>query len=64
VRWRKALEQSVRTARLMVGVPDYDLYLMHCATAHPGAKVMTRAEFLRNRMERRFITGGGTGRCC
>jgi uncharacterized short protein YbdD (DUF466 family) len=30
---------------------------------HPGEPVMSRAEFLRNRTERRF-GAGGTGRCC
>jgi uncharacterized short protein YbdD (DUF466 family) len=64
VRWRRIYEQSVRTAHLMVGVPDYDSYLTHHATAHPGAKVMTKAEFFRDRMDRRFATRGGPDRCC
>jgi uncharacterized short protein YbdD (DUF466 family) len=54
----------MRTARLMVGVPDYDLYLRHCAAVHPDAKVMTRREFSLDRMNQRFARPGATGRCC
>ena len=32
---------TVRTARLMVGVPDYDAYVRHRQTTHPGQPVMT-----------------------
>ena len=65
MRLREALAAAARTARLMVGVPDYDTYAAHRRSAHPGEPVMSRAEFLKERTERRF--GGGTdriGRCC
>lgn len=52
-----------RTARLMVGLPDYDAYLRHMATAHPGQPFMTRTEFFRNRQEARY-GGKNGGRCC
>ena len=55
------LELLKRTARLMVGVPDYDVYLRHRAAAHPGEPVMSRAEFYAERAEKRF---GGVSRCC
>ena len=63
--WREAWRQCARMARLMVGVPDYEAYAAHRKAAHPGETVMSRAEFLKNRTERRF--GGGAdriGRCC
>ena len=63
--WREAWRLAARTARLMVGVPDYDAYVEHRGRVHPGEPVMSRAEFLRERTERRF--GGGPdriGRCC
>ena len=63
MRWREAFVKAARTARLMVGVPDYDTYLAHRRAAHPGEPAMTRAEFHRERIERRF-GAGGTGRCC
>ena len=63
--WREAFAAAARTARLMVGVPDYDTYAAHRRAEHPGEPVMTRAEFVAERTERRF--GGGPdriGRCC
>jgi uncharacterized short protein YbdD (DUF466 family) len=61
----EALKQIAQTARLMVGVPDYDYYAAHRRAEHPGEPVMSRSEFYRERTERRF--GGGAnriGRCC
>jgi uncharacterized short protein YbdD (DUF466 family) len=52
-----------RTARLMVGVPDYDAYLRHMAGHHPGAPVMDRVAFFRDRQEARY-GGKNGGRCC
>jgi uncharacterized short protein YbdD (DUF466 family) len=63
MRWREALAAAARTARLMVGVPDYDAYVAHRKGMHPDEPVMSRAEFLRERTERRF-GAVGTGRCC
>ena len=64
MRWRDALVQVARTARLMVGVPDYDVYAAHRRAEHPGEPMMSRAEFHRNRIERRFGACGGISRCC
>ena len=64
MRWRDALDQPARTARLMVGIPDYEAYAAHRSAEHPGEPMMTRAEFLRNRTEQRFGAGGGISRCC
>lgn len=53
------------TARLMVGVPDYDAYVKHRKSTHPGEPIMTFEEFFRERQESRY--GGGNGkisRCC
>jgi uncharacterized short protein YbdD (DUF466 family) len=65
MRWRERLKAVARAARLMVGMPDYDAYAAHRLAEHPGEPVMSRAEFHRERTERRF--GGGAdriGRCC
>ncbi|WP_267347072.1 CstA-like transporter-associated (seleno)protein [Sphingomonas sp. GM_Shp_2] len=56
---------ATRTARLMVGVPDYDAYVAHQAAHHPEAPLMDLATFHRNRVDRRY--GGGPDRvprCC
>ncbi len=62
---RKGWNLAARTARLMVGVPDYDTYVAHHAAHHPDAQLMTRAAFHRNRVDRRY--GGSPDRvprCC
>ncbi|MBH1992280.1 MAG: YbdD/YjiX family protein [Sphingomonadaceae bacterium] len=57
------LDTLRRTARLMVGLPDYDAYVLHRATHHPGEPVMDRTAFFRDRQEARY--GGKNGsRCC
>lgn len=51
------------TAKLMVGVPDYDRYVEHRRTCHPGAPIMTREEFFRERQSARY-GGNRMNRCC
>jgi uncharacterized short protein YbdD (DUF466 family) len=51
--------------RMMVGVPNYDNYLLHIRTQHPDAIPMSEAEFVRDRQAARFGEGGRGGfRCC
>lgn len=57
------LTTLVRTARLMVGLPDYDAYRRHMASHHPDAAAMTRTQFFRDRQEARY-GGKNGGRCC
>lgn len=53
------------TARLMVGVPDYDTYVAHRNACHPGEPVMSYAEFFRERQDTRYgAKGGRISRCC
>jgi uncharacterized short protein YbdD (DUF466 family) len=58
-RWHDVIR---RTARLMVGIPDYQAYLAHHRAAHPDRAPMSPAEFHRERMERRYARG--SSRCC
>jgi uncharacterized short protein YbdD (DUF466 family) len=54
-----------KTARLMVGVPDYESYVAHRQQAHPGEPVMTYQEFFRERQANRYGENGGKiSRCC
>ena len=57
-------EWAVRTARLMVGVPDYDTYVQHRQTNHPGQVFMTNDEFFVERQEARYAVGKGRFRGC
>lgn len=55
----------LRTARLMVGVPDYDAYVRHRREMHPGEPVMSYEEFFRERQSSRYGENGGRiSRCC
>ncbi len=56
--WRRA----VQTARLLIGVPDYDTYVQHMRQHHPLRPVMSYEEFFNERMQARYRGGGG--RCC
>ena len=56
------LKRLRETAHLMVGLPDYDRYVAHRQVRHPGEAVMSRAEFVSERLANRY--DGKTGRCC
>ena len=53
-----------QTARLMVGLPDYDNYLNHMQITHPEQTVMSYEEFFRERQEARYGDKGRIARCC
>jgi uncharacterized short protein YbdD (DUF466 family) len=63
VRLRAIIGRMQETARLMVGLPRYDLYCRHMADHHPHAPVMTETEFFRDRQQARY-GGKSGGRCC
>lgn len=56
--WRMACA----TARLALGIPDYDAYAAHVRAMHPDTEPMSRDAFHRERMEARY--GRGRSRCC
>lgn len=62
----RALFKSVTsTARLMVGVPDYQAYVHHRQQMHPGEPVMSYEEFFKERQDSRYgVNGGKISRCC
>ena len=51
-----------QSARLMCGLPDYDVYVRHLRTRHPGEAVPSYEMFFRSRQEARY--GRGMARCC
>jgi uncharacterized short protein YbdD (DUF466 family) len=61
-RLRALIRGLLQSARLAVGVPDYDNYVAHRRTHHPGEPVMSYAEFFRERQASRYRRGGS--RCC
>jgi uncharacterized short protein YbdD (DUF466 family) len=61
---RAARYWSTRTARLMIGVPDYETYVAHRQAKHPNQPIMTYAEFFRERQQARYAIGKGRFRGC
>jgi uncharacterized short protein YbdD (DUF466 family) len=57
-------EWTVRTARLMVGIPDYQTYVEHRRTFHPDQPIMSYEEFFRERQDARYAVGKGRFRGC
>ena len=53
-----------QTARLMVGLPDYDVYLTHMQEQHPDKTAMTYEEFFRERQDARYGGNRRMSRCC
>ena len=62
--YRSYSSYLARAARLMVGLPDYDLYVLHRRIHHPEEPIMSREEFFRERQESRYGGGGRISRCC
>ena len=48
--------------RQLFGIPDYERYLAHAATHHPGAPVLSRRDFCAQAIERKYGKSGP--RCC
>ena len=61
---RRIADLFSRTAsfvRAVLGVPDYQRYLAHMRSAHPGDRVMSETEFRHTRMNDKY---NRTSRCC
>ena len=52
--WRVLARRIAQTARLMVGVYDYDAYLAHRQAQHPGEPVLDRTAFYRACVDARY----------
>ena len=44
---KDAAKKLVQTCRLMVGVHDYEYYVDHMRSRHPGADILSREDFFR-----------------
>jgi uncharacterized short protein YbdD (DUF466 family) len=55
---------TTRTARLMIGVPDYETYVAHRRAQHPDQPVMSYVEFFRERQQARYAVSEGRLRGC
>lgn len=53
-----------KTARLMVGIPDYEAYVAHMRNKHPDQYCLSYEEFFRDRQQARYAGKNGSGKCC
>jgi uncharacterized short protein YbdD (DUF466 family) len=60
VLWKRA----VQTARLMVGVPDYDVYVAHRRSYHVQEPIMSYTDFFRERQQARYACEKGHFKGC
>lgn len=51
-----------RVLRAILGVPDYERYLVHMRASRTGHPALTREEFVRDRADNRYNRPGS--RCC
>ncbi|HEU4643455.1 MAG TPA: YbdD/YjiX family protein [Gemmatimonadaceae bacterium] len=56
------LTRTARVLRAVLGAPDYDRYLAHLARRHPDVVPLSRAEFMREQLRKRYDEPGS--RCC
>jgi uncharacterized short protein YbdD (DUF466 family) len=61
---RILIDWIAKAARLMVGVPDYQNYVEHRKTFHPGEPIMTYEEFFWERQNARYSCGKGKFKGC
>ena len=61
----RAATGTARTARLMIGIPDYEGYVARRTANHPGLPIMTYEEFFVERQEARYgVSRGRLRGCC
>jgi len=59
---KERVNRVADVVRRIIGVPDYDRYLAHVSSHHPGCTPMTREEFTEQRLADRYSRPGN--RCC
>jgi uncharacterized short protein YbdD (DUF466 family) len=57
------IARTLRRAYLqMFGIPDYECYVSHMASHHPGDPLLSRREFFARAIDRKYARNGP--RCC
>ena len=56
------VRRAAAVLRAVIGAPDYERYLAHVAQRHPGCAPLSRDEFARDALARRYDRPGS--RCC
>jgi len=55
-------QRVARVIRRIIGVPDYQTYVAHVRTHHPGQEPLSERDFHRERLSARYSQPGN--RCC
>jgi len=61
---KQFFHRVTETARLMVGVGDYQKYCAHMKSHHPDVTVMTETEYFRYGQQARYPSKDGTIKRC
>jgi uncharacterized short protein YbdD (DUF466 family) len=56
------MRRALRVLRTIIGAPDYERYVAHMDAHHPECDVVSRDEFMKQRLESRYSKPGS--RCC
>jgi uncharacterized short protein YbdD (DUF466 family) len=56
------VHRAAAVLRIVIGAPDYERYLAHVTERHPGSVALSRDEFARDALARRYDRPGS--RCC
>ena len=56
------VHRAASVMRRVIGAPDYERYVEHVARRHPGCRPLSRDEFARDALARRYDRPGS--RCC
>jgi len=59
---RDRISRAANVVRRIIGVPDYDRYVAHTRAHHPECALMTREEFIQQRLVDKYSRPGS--RCC
>lgn len=60
--FRDKLRTLGEITRRIIGAPDYERYLAHMRRHHAGERALSRAEFVKVRMDEKYSKPGS--RCC
>jgi uncharacterized short protein YbdD (DUF466 family) len=56
------VRRALRVLRTIIGAPDYERYVAHMGAHHPECDLVSRDEFMKQRLESRYSKPGS--RCC
>jgi uncharacterized short protein YbdD (DUF466 family) len=56
------VRRALRVLRTIIGAPDYERYVAHMRAHHAECDVVSRDEFMKQRLESRYSKPGS--RCC